>query len=269
MSEYDQTVERNQEEGSIGIGAMIVFIALILVAAVASTIIIKTAEELQQNAESTSDDTRKEISGKISIISMIVNGTDGTDLDSVIVTAKVASGSTDVLVSNIDFLVTCGDTSSFGIVSGNLGTDSPWGQPIAGTTGSNVATGDGTWSQPNAETTAGAAYEATDELVAGTVFKFDINFEKDYLGFGNGEKDANNDDTAGVAGDGDDDPTTEGGVAISWPTTAMDAADYNIGPCATLAGVGETLQLKMIVDGGGTTLSELVVDSVVSGKAVV
>ena len=39
------------ESGSIGIGAMIVFIALILVAAVASTIIIKTAEELQQNAE--------------------------------------------------------------------------------------------------------------------------------------------------------------------------------------------------------------------------
>ena len=51
MSEEYQTVERNREEGSIGIGAMIVFIALILVAAVASTIIIKTAEELQQNAE--------------------------------------------------------------------------------------------------------------------------------------------------------------------------------------------------------------------------
>ena len=262
MSEEYQTVERNRDAGSIGIGAMIVFIALILVAAVASTIIIKTAEELQQNAESTSDDTRKEISGKISIISMIVNGTDGTDLDSVIVTAKVASGSTDVLVSNIDFLITCGDVSNFGIVSGNLGTDSPWGQPIAGAIGSNVATGDGTWSQPNAETTAGAAYEATDELVAGTVFKFDINFEKDYLGFGNGEKDANDDD-------GDGDPTTEGTTAISWPTTAMDAADYNLGPCASLAGVGETLQLKMIVDGGGTTLSELVIDSVVSGKAVV
>ena len=39
---------KNETEGSIGIGAMIVFIALILVAAVASTIIIKTAEELQQ-----------------------------------------------------------------------------------------------------------------------------------------------------------------------------------------------------------------------------
>jgi len=279
MSEYDQTVERNQEEGSIGIGAMIVFIALILVAAVASTIIIKTAEELQQNAESTSDDTRKEISGKISIINMIVNGTDGTDLDSVIVTAKVASGSTDVLVNNIDFMVTCGDATSFGIVTGNLGTDAPWGQAIAGIDGANLAgadapvrdgddgdatnddDGDGKWTQPNAETLAGVAYEASDELTAGTVFKFDINLEKDYLGFGNGEKDANNDDA-------DDDPTTEATVTIT-PTTAMDAADYNQGPCSSLSGVGETLQLKMIVDGGGTTVSELQIDSVVSGKAVI
>ena len=90
MSEEYQTVERNREEGSIGIGAMIVFIALILVAAVASTIIIKTAEELQQNAESTSDDTRKEISGKVNIIQIIVNGSSGNDIDSLIVTAKIA-----------------------------------------------------------------------------------------------------------------------------------------------------------------------------------
>ena len=237
MSEYNQTVERNQEAGSIGIGAMIVFIALILVAAVASTIIIKTAEELQQNAESTSDDTRKEISGKISIINMIVNGSDGTDINSVIVTAKVASGSTDVLVNNIDFMVSCGDTASFGIVTGNLGTESPWGQVIAGTAGTNVlgadlvaATGDegaGTWSEPNAETLAGAAFTASQELTAGTVFKFDIDLDRNYLG-----------------------------------TAAA-------GPCATLSGVGETLQLKMIVDGGGTTISELSIDSVVSGKAVV
>ena len=100
MSEEYQTVERNREEGSIGIGAMIVFIALILVAAVASTIIIKTAEELQQNAESTSDDTRKEISGKVNIIQIIVNGSSGNDIDSLIVTAKIASGSTDVQVQD-------------------------------------------------------------------------------------------------------------------------------------------------------------------------
>ena len=107
MSEEYQTVERNREEGSIGIGAMIVFIALILVAAVASTIIIKTAEELQQNAESTSDDTRKEISGKVNIIQIIVNGSSGNDIDSLIVPAKIASGSPDVQVQDIEWAIIC------------------------------------------------------------------------------------------------------------------------------------------------------------------
>lgn len=46
----------DDEEGSIGIGAMIVFIALILVAAVASTIIIKSVEELSQDMENTMSD---------------------------------------------------------------------------------------------------------------------------------------------------------------------------------------------------------------------
>ena len=65
---------RRDESGSIGIGAMIVFIALILVAAVASTIIIKTAEELQQNAEQTSSDTRQQISGKVALVDVIIEG---------------------------------------------------------------------------------------------------------------------------------------------------------------------------------------------------
>ncbi len=72
----------NDDRASIGIGAMIVFIALILVAAVASTIIIKTAEELQQNAEQTSSDTRQQISGKIALIDVVVRQT-GDELDNV------------------------------------------------------------------------------------------------------------------------------------------------------------------------------------------
>ena len=69
---------RRDESGSIGIGAMIVFIALILVAAVASTIIIKTAEELQQNAEQTSSDTRQQISGKVALVDVIIEETGDT-----------------------------------------------------------------------------------------------------------------------------------------------------------------------------------------------
>jgi flagellin FlaB len=213
MSEYNQTVERNREEGSIGIGAMIVFIALILVAAVASTIIIKTAEELQQNAESTSDDTRKEISGKVNIIQIIVNGTGAGgagDLDSLIVTAKIASGSTDVQVQDIEWLIVCGGTT-MGLVTGNLGTTDAGGGAIAAP------------ESYNADKLDGSDWAATDELPAGTTFKFDIN---------------------------------------------LDPAGDNTGSCATVVGVGETIELKMIVDGGGTTISELQIESVVSGKEV-
>ena len=232
MSEEYQTVERNREEGSIGIGAMIVFIALILVAAVASTIIIKTAEELQQNAESTSDDTRKEISGKVNIIQILVNGSSGNDIDSLIVTAKIASGSTDVQVQDIEWAIVCGGTNGFGLITGNLGTTDAAGGDIAAPE----------W--VNADRLDGTDYAATSELTAGTTFKFDINIDQQTDTDGDGTHDDND------ASNGDD---------------VLDATE---GACNASAGVGETLELKMIVDGGGTTISELQIESVVSGKEV-
>lgn len=45
-----------RDSGSIGIGAMIVFIALILVAAVASTVIIRSAEDLSVKTDQSRDD---------------------------------------------------------------------------------------------------------------------------------------------------------------------------------------------------------------------
>ena len=231
MSEEYQTVERNRDEGSIGIGAMIVFIALILVAAVASTIIIKTAEELQQNAESTSDDTRKEISGKVNIIQIIVNGSTNNDIDSLIVTAKIASGSTDVQVQDIEWAIVCGGSNGFGLITGNLGTTDPAGGTIVAP------------ESYNADRLTGVDYAATDELPAGTTFKFDIDLDSHTDGTASDDDDTLDDD-------GDGDFADDGGA------------------CNASAGVGEVLELKMIVDGGGTTISELQIESVVSGKEV-
>ena len=67
--------ERNEtrdNSAAIGIGAMIVFIALILVAAVAAAVIIQTAEKLQQNAQSAGDDTQEQMSTKVVLLSTVI-----------------------------------------------------------------------------------------------------------------------------------------------------------------------------------------------------
>ena len=208
----NERIPRDKEDsGSIGIGAMIVFIALILVAAVASTIIIKTAEELQQNAEQTSSDTRKEISGKINIVQALVNTSSATDVESMVFTAKVAAGAQNLVAQNINWLLTCGDSAAYGLVAGNLGTAALGGTDAEGTTI------DGTESQ-NADNLDGTDF-GTGEMAAGTIFRFDI--------------------------------ITNGG------------------DCDTLAGIGETMLLKIIVTDGGTTVTELKIDSLTAGASVV
>ncbi|MBT4802816.1 MAG: hypothetical protein HON85_04105 [Euryarchaeota archaeon] len=126
---------RYDEQGSIGIGAMIVFIALILVAAVASTVIIKTAEELQDRAEKTGDDTRDQISGKLLVTDAYIASinSDGPDDDAaaagdnvdviatIVVIAKLASGSDNTLPSNMQWFVVCNNAGSYADATAVIG----------------------------------------------------------------------------------------------------------------------------------------------------
>ncbi|MBT6971472.1 MAG: hypothetical protein HOA04_00030 [Euryarchaeota archaeon] len=94
---------RDEDSASIGIGAMIVFIALILVAAVASAVIIQTAENLQQNAQATGDDTQSEIAGKVQVHATFANDAmAGWDL-----VFSLAPGSGSILDTAISYQVFC------------------------------------------------------------------------------------------------------------------------------------------------------------------
>ena len=108
---------KNDEIGSIGIGAMIVFIALILVAAVASAVIIQTGEKLQQNAQQTGSDTQQEISGKISVNSVFVYD----DAASYLLYFETAPGSEILDETTTDFQMTCETTAGvYQYVSGTF-----------------------------------------------------------------------------------------------------------------------------------------------------
>ncbi len=238
-AEYDSPAARDRDSGSIGIGAMIVFIALILVAAVASTIIIKTAEELQQNAESTSQDTRDQISGKVSISDVYVKqtheslgGATGThdNVDIFDVIARVSSGSLNVQEGDISYYVTCTVEYSAG---GTTFAVVDYGVVDARNLSEATAGGEGHASD--------ATFNTGDEITAGTTFHFQIDLKT---------SDPADDDTIDADDFGESDPSTA-------PPG-----------CDTFAGVGEELGLRIVVEGGGETLATLKIDSISLGKSV-
>ena len=245
------------EEGSIGIGAMIVFIALILVAAVASTIIIKTAEELQQNAENTSSDTRKQISGKVAISDVFVKtaasplcidhdegghcdahypGPDYyTDVATFEVIARVSSGSLNVQEGDIGWYITCKVT----FVQWTPDV-APWSQPVEviGTTSYSVID----YGLVDSKELGGTDIADGEEITAGTTFKFEIDLSP-----------TNVDDEVGIVNED------------------IEEADFatSVTPgCDAEAGVGQELGLRIIVDGGGETLSTLKIQSILPGDSV-
>ena len=228
----EQLTPDRRDEGSIGIGAMIVFIALILVAAVASTIIIKTAEELQQNAENTSSDTRQQISGKVSVADVYVKttadplaeGAGDTDIATMEVIARISSGSLNVQQGDISYYISCKVTL----------VDEA-GDP----TYAVVDSGDAT-----AVNLDGSAIAAGTELTAGTTFKFEI--------------DLNPTDVADTAGTGAADDDLDNGDFLSATTPGCDCE----------AGAGQELELRVVVDGGGETLANLKIESITLGKSI-
>ena len=143
--------ENNDNLAAIGIGAMIVFIALILVAAVAAAVIIQTAEKLQQNAQSTGDDTTDEMSGKITVLNVFVN--DGDNFE---VYFRLAAGSDDTADVDILYQVTCedpGPPSTFEYIAGSFADSAI--DPLDGTVAVTTAA-------------AGVAYRTTLSALDGT-----------------------------------------------------------------------------------------------------
>jgi len=130
-----QTNENSDNIAAIGIGAMIVFIALILVAAVAAAVIIQTAEQLQQNAQSTGEETTDLLSSKIFIKSIVTTGPADPAV-SIFVTFELAPGSDSITATNVLYAVQCGAGSHAGtfVAASQVGTAGAAGTLVTGST---------------------------------------------------------------------------------------------------------------------------------------
>lgn len=65
-----KVLRARDEEADIGIGTLIIFIAIVLVAAIAASLILYAAALLQEQAERTADDAVSEVSGGLSVVNV-------------------------------------------------------------------------------------------------------------------------------------------------------------------------------------------------------
>ncbi|MBS3778264.1 MAG: flagellin [Candidatus Thermoplasmatota archaeon] len=101
-------------EAAIGIGAMIVFIAMVLVAGIAASVLVSTSNTVQIQALSTGQKTQKEVSSGLSVFEVsgwVRNETNGTELENIsrlAVVVKTRPGSDDIDLNNTYILLSNG-----------------------------------------------------------------------------------------------------------------------------------------------------------------
>ena len=84
-----------ENEGSIGIGAMIVFIAMVLVAGIAASVLIQTSTNLETKALATGRETTAEVSTGISVKKIVGSNSSGS-IQYLAIIVRPRAGSADI-----------------------------------------------------------------------------------------------------------------------------------------------------------------------------
>ncbi len=88
---------RRKETGSMGIGAMIIFIAMVLVAGIAASVLIQVANTLQMQALYTGQETIEEVATGISVVDVEGHVSDpNIGIDLITISVKGRSGSREI-----------------------------------------------------------------------------------------------------------------------------------------------------------------------------
>jgi flagellin-like protein len=97
--------------GQVGIGTLIIFIALVLVAAVAAGVLVNTAGELQSRASDTGDDAQAQVSNQIDVVS--ATGTVSADnVTELVFVVKKSPGSDPIDLADATAQYTSSDDST-------------------------------------------------------------------------------------------------------------------------------------------------------------
>ncbi|QCC50611.1 archaellin/type IV pilin N-terminal domain-containing protein [Halapricum salinum] len=116
---FERTDDEDTDRGQVGIGTLIVFIAMVLVAAIAAGVLINTAGFLQSSAEESGEQASNQVTNRLVEVST-VGTVNGDTVDSIEITTRLAPGSNDVDLDGATMQwVTAGSSSN--LVSDNSG----------------------------------------------------------------------------------------------------------------------------------------------------
>ncbi|MFC7214198.1 archaellin/type IV pilin N-terminal domain-containing protein [Saliphagus sp. GCM10025334] len=148
-----EQIHNSEERGQVGIGTLIVFIAMVLVAAIAAGVLINTAGSLQSQASDTGTETQQAVANQVEVVQAYAEDTDDNgDFDSLNLVVKKSAGSDVIDLTSLTVQYT--DESD----SITLGHDSGSAASVFSTT---AATAD---SQDNSLTATSDRIELTIDL---------------------------------------------------------------------------------------------------------
>jgi flagellin-like protein len=130
----------SDDRGQVGIGTLIVFIAMVLVAAIAAGVLINTAGFLQSESEETGKQSSQQVTDRVAVISetgLVGNGQDtdaGREVETLEIVAKRAPGAGDIDMADatihyigpagaLDLTHTSGGASSLSAGDASFATD--------------------------------------------------------------------------------------------------------------------------------------------------
>lgn len=98
------------EDAQVGIGTMIVFIATVLVAAIAAGVLISTSGDLQERSSRTGNEATEQVSSNLALESVLGrrDSTASSNLDDIDIYVVLAPGATDVDLSEMRLKITTG-----------------------------------------------------------------------------------------------------------------------------------------------------------------
>lgn len=91
-----------KDVGSIGIGAMIVFIAMVLVAGIAASVLIQTSTKLETQALATGSETTAEVASGVAVFDVLgYTASSSVDISKVAIGVRPRAGSDGIDLSNV------------------------------------------------------------------------------------------------------------------------------------------------------------------------